>query len=45
VDSVIEALRRLGPLEVSVLDGTEENITFNLPQVLRIPDTAAQSAA
>jgi 4-hydroxy-3-methylbut-2-enyl diphosphate reductase len=44
IDSVIEALRRLGPLEVSVLDGTEENITFNLPQVLRIPD-AGQSAA
>ncbi|MDB5511464.1 MAG: ispH2, partial [Enterovirga sp.] len=38
VDSVIEALRRIGPLEVSVMDGTEENITFNLPQVLRIPD-------
>ncbi|MDB5558673.1 MAG: ispH [Enterovirga sp.] len=44
IDSVIEALRRLGPLEVSVLDGTEENITFNLPQVLRIPD-AGQPAA
>jgi 4-hydroxy-3-methylbut-2-enyl diphosphate reductase len=44
IDSVIEALRRLGPLEVSVLDGTEENITFNLHQVLRIPD-AGQPAA
>jgi 4-hydroxy-3-methylbut-2-enyl diphosphate reductase len=44
VDSVIEALRRLGPLEVSVLDGTEENITFNLPQVLRIPDVAEPAA-
>ncbi|NNM71824.1 4-hydroxy-3-methylbut-2-enyl diphosphate reductase [Enterovirga aerilata] len=45
VDSVIEALRRLGPLEVSVLDGTEENITFNLPQVLRIPDAGQPAAA
>ena len=44
IDSVIEALRRLGPLEVSVLDGTEENITFNLPQVLRIPDAAEPAA-
>ncbi len=44
VDSVIEALRRIGPLEVSVLDGTEENITFNLPQVLRIPDAVLPAA-
>jgi 4-hydroxy-3-methylbut-2-enyl diphosphate reductase len=45
VDSVIDALRRLSPLEVSVLDGTEENITFNLPQVLRIPDSAPALAS
>ena len=45
VDSVIEALRRLAPLEVSVMDGTEENITFNLPQVLRIPEPAPQPVA
>ena len=41
VDSVIEALRRLGPVEVSILDGTEENITFNLPFELRTPDATA----
>jgi len=41
VDSVIEALRKLGPVEVSILDGTEENITFNLPFELRTFDAAA----
>ena len=45
VDSVIEALRRIGPVEVSMLDGTEENITFNLPQALRIPEQVAQPVA
>ena len=45
VDSVIEALRRIGPVEVSIMDGTEENITFNLPFELRTHEPAAQSAA
>jgi 4-hydroxy-3-methylbut-2-en-1-yl diphosphate reductase len=31
VQDVIEALRRVGPVEVSVLSGIEENITFRLP--------------
>ncbi len=34
VQDVIEALRRVGPLEVSVLSGIEENITFRLPAEL-----------
>ncbi len=45
VDSVIEALQRIGPVEVSILDGTEENITFNLPFELRSPEPAVQTAA
>ena len=31
VDDVIEALRRIGPVTVSVLPGREENIEFRLP--------------
>ena len=34
VDDVIEALRRLGPVEVSTLPGREENIEFRLPAEL-----------
>ena len=34
VDDVIEALRRLGPVSVSVLPGREENIEFRLPSEL-----------
>ena len=34
VQDVIEALRRVGPVEVSVLSGIEENITFRLPAQL-----------
>jgi 4-hydroxy-3-methylbut-2-en-1-yl diphosphate reductase len=34
VQDVIDALRRLGPVEVSVLSGIEENITFRLPAEL-----------
>jgi 4-hydroxy-3-methylbut-2-enyl diphosphate reductase len=34
VDDVIEALRRIGPVEVSVLPGREENIEFRLPAEL-----------
>lgn len=34
VDDVIEALRRIGPLTVSVLPGREENIEFLLPPEL-----------
>ncbi len=35
VDSVIEALRKLGPVEVSDLDGIEETLEFSLPSELR----------
>jgi 4-hydroxy-3-methylbut-2-en-1-yl diphosphate reductase len=34
VDDVIDALRRLGPVDVSVMDGIEENIQFRLPAEL-----------
>jgi len=34
VDDVIEALRRIGPVSVSVLPGREENIEFRLPAEL-----------
>jgi 4-hydroxy-3-methylbut-2-enyl diphosphate reductase len=33
-DDVIEALRRIGPVKVSVLPGREENIEFRLPAEL-----------
>ncbi len=35
VDSVIAALRRLGPVRVSQLDGIEERVEFSLPSELR----------
>lgn len=41
VDSVIGALRALRPVEVSQLDGVEENISFSLPAALREPRKAA----
>ena len=34
VEDVIEALRRLGPVEVSMLPGREERIQFRLPAEL-----------
>jgi 4-hydroxy-3-methylbut-2-enyl diphosphate reductase len=34
VDDVIRSLRRLGPVDVSVLPGREENIEFRLPAEL-----------
>ena len=34
VEDVIEALRRIGPVEVSTLPGREENIEFRLPAEL-----------
>jgi 4-hydroxy-3-methylbut-2-enyl diphosphate reductase len=44
VDDVIEALRRLGPVEVSVLPGIEEKVEFRLPaELLRASMTAARS--
>ena len=37
VDDVLEALGRLGPIEVSVLPGIEENVEFRLPaELLRV---------
>jgi len=40
VDDVIEALRKVGPVEVSVLDGIEEKVTFRLPAELMSVDAA-----
>jgi 4-hydroxy-3-methylbut-2-en-1-yl diphosphate reductase len=34
VDDVIDTLRRFGPVEVTTLDGREENIEFRLPAEL-----------
>jgi 4-hydroxy-3-methylbut-2-enyl diphosphate reductase len=34
VEHVIAALRSLGPVEVSTLDGIEEHIEFRLPRAL-----------
>jgi len=34
VDNVIDALRRLGPVEVTIMDGIEETIQFRLPAEL-----------
>jgi 4-hydroxy-3-methylbut-2-enyl diphosphate reductase len=34
VQDVIAALRRVGPVEISVLSGIEENVTFRLPSEL-----------
>jgi len=42
VDDVIAALRRLAPVEVSVLPGIEEKVEFRLPaELLRLPRAAA----
>ncbi|MGI4815286.1 MAG: 4-hydroxy-3-methylbut-2-enyl diphosphate reductase [Janthinobacterium lividum] len=44
VQDVIEALRRLAPVEVTILDGIEENIQFRLPAELTDRATAAAAA-
>ena len=44
VDDVIEALRRLRNVEVSTLDGRQENIEFRLPAELMATPASAQSA-
>jgi 4-hydroxy-3-methylbut-2-enyl diphosphate reductase len=31
VDDVIDTLRRFGPVELSMLSGTEENVSFRIP--------------
>ncbi|MET3825758.1 MULTISPECIES: 4-hydroxy-3-methylbut-2-enyl diphosphate reductase [Sphingomonas] len=44
VDSVIAALRKLGPVEVSQLAGVDESIQFGLPRELRDVPTPTQAA-
>ncbi len=45
VDSVIAALRKIGPVTVSQLDGIEETLEFSLPSELRnVIPPAAQAA-
>ena len=44
VESVIAALRRIGPVEVSTLDGIVENLEFTLPRELRAERTASIAA-
>ncbi|WP_231639544.1 4-hydroxy-3-methylbut-2-enyl diphosphate reductase [Sphingomonas profundi] len=45
VESVIAALRRLRAVEVTQLDGVEENVEFSLPAELRHADMASRAAA
>jgi 4-hydroxy-3-methylbut-2-enyl diphosphate reductase len=45
VEDVIAALRRLGPVEVSVLPGVEEKVVFGLPPGVAGARTKAASAA
>ena len=42
VEDVIAALRRIAPVEVSTLDGIEENVRFRLPLELADEDTRAR---
>ncbi|MDX5985546.1 4-hydroxy-3-methylbut-2-enyl diphosphate reductase [Sphingomonas echinoides] len=42
VDSVIAALRKLGPVEVTQLAGVEESLEFGLPRELRDPPATSQ---
>ena len=44
VDSVIAALRNLGPVKVSQLDGIEERVEFSLPSELRHATSALHPA-
>ena len=45
VDHVIAALRRIGPVELSTLDGVEENMQFSLPAGLKAAAHSPSSAA
>ena len=36
VEDVIDTLRRLGPVEVSIMDGRQEKIEFRLPAELAV---------
>jgi 4-hydroxy-3-methylbut-2-enyl diphosphate reductase len=45
VEDVIDALRRLGPVEVSELTGRQETIEFRLPPELTDGRTAQRAAA
>jgi len=44
VESVIDALRKLGPVEVRQLDGVDESIQFGLPRELRDVPTPTQAS-
>ena len=44
VDSVIAAIARVRPVEVSTLDGVEEKMAFSLPSTLRRPRTQVAAA-
>lgn len=44
VEDVIAALRRLGPVEVSTMEGIEEHAEFRLPAELADPQLAARTA-
>jgi 4-hydroxy-3-methylbut-2-enyl diphosphate reductase len=43
VDDVVDALRRLGPIELSTLPGIEEKVEFRLPaELLRARPSVAR---
>jgi 4-hydroxy-3-methylbut-2-enyl diphosphate reductase len=44
VESVIDALRKLGPVEVRQLEGVDESIQFGLPRELRDVPTPTQAS-
>ncbi|MBU3079445.1 4-hydroxy-3-methylbut-2-enyl diphosphate reductase [Sphingomonas sp. XMGL2] len=45
VETVIAALRRIGPVQISSLDGVEENIEFSLPPELKSVSSPSLTAA
>jgi 4-hydroxy-3-methylbut-2-enyl diphosphate reductase len=45
VDDVINALRRLEPVDISIMDGIEENVQFRLPPELEIESEPYQVSA
>jgi 4-hydroxy-3-methylbut-2-enyl diphosphate reductase len=45
VEDVIEALRKIRPVEVSTLDGIQENVRFRLPLDLEDNDNARANRA
>ncbi len=45
VDSVVDALRKIGPVEVTAQQGVEENVEFSLPAELRKMTPSSETAS